>query len=181
MYFQTKPYCRCTRKHTWNLWQYPVLRYIFWIYLEPDWSWSFFKLGNKNASLNEWVTSSSKSLTWSNEIEISSKSSKQTKLPRVYNPKQCLQWRINFICNLKLFQAINRNYFDVTASLITIPHFINSDRTYSWKYWVKSYCAISKPGYKFSYCFVTWLFNQTNSNKKRKAFMMKVLSQYNHG
>ena len=48
------------------------------------------------------------------------------------NPKLCLQYTyslicdiIDFICDLELFKAINRNYFDVTGSLITIIRSIN--------------------------------------------------------
>ena len=72
----------------------------------------------RNRSLNKWAIS--------NKIEILSKYLKiQTCL-------QCLQYAfslvcdvINFICNLKLFKAINRNYFDIGDSLIAIPWSIN--------------------------------------------------------
>ena len=54
------------------------------------------------------------------------------RLPRVCNPKSCLQYTcslvcevIDFICNLKLFKAMNRNNFDDAGSLITIPPSVN--------------------------------------------------------
>ena len=53
------------------------------------------------------------------------------KLPRVYNPKPCLQYTwsldcdvIDFICNFKLFKAISRNYFDIADGLVTISRSI---------------------------------------------------------
>ena len=54
------------------------------------------------------------------------------KLPRMCNPMSCLQYTcslvyevIDFIYDFKLFKGINRNYFDVTDSLITIPRSIS--------------------------------------------------------
>ena len=54
------------------------------------------------------------------------------KLLRVCNPKPCLPYtcslvcdKIDFICDFKLFKAINRNYFDVSGNLIAIPWFID--------------------------------------------------------
>ena len=66
----------------------------------------------------------------------------QTKLPRVYNPKSCLQYTcslvfdvIDFICDLSLFKAINGNYLDIVESLIIVPWSINYDcnKYRSWK------------------------------------------------
>ena len=61
----------------------------------------------------------------------------QTKLPPVRNPKPCLKYKcslvfdvIDFNCDLKLFKAFNRKYFDVADSLITIPCCINYDGLY---------------------------------------------------
>ena len=61
----------------------------------------------------------------------------QTKLPPVRNPKPCLKYKrslvfdvIDFTCDLKLFKAFNRKYFDVADSLITIPCCINYDGLY---------------------------------------------------
>ena len=39
---------------------------------------------------------------------------------------------IDFICDLKLFKAINRNYFDLADGLITIPRSINYGETLLW-------------------------------------------------
>ena len=54
------------------------------------------------------------------------------RLCRVCNSKLCLQYTCNlvcdvieFICDLTLFKAINRNYFDAADNLITIPLPIN--------------------------------------------------------
>ena len=56
----------------------------------------------------------------------------QTKLPRVRNPKSCLQYAcslvcdvIDFIYDLKLFKAINKIYSDNADSLTTIPPSVN--------------------------------------------------------
>ena len=61
----------------------------------------------------------------------------QTKLPPVRNPTPCLKYKrslvfdvIDFTCDLKLFKAFNRKYFDVADSLITIPCCINYDGLY---------------------------------------------------
>ena len=61
----------------------------------------------------------------------------QTKLLPVRNPKPCLKYKcslvfdvIDFNCDLKLFKAFNRKYFDVADSLITIPCCINYDGLY---------------------------------------------------
>ena len=83
--------------------------------------------------LNKWLFFPSKSLLIKqkhclNHLKI------PTKFPRVCNSKPCLQYTcslvcdaIDFICNLKLFKAFNRNYFDVADSLETLPQFINYD------------------------------------------------------
>ena len=48
----------------------------------------------------------------------------QTKIPRVCNPKQCLQYTYSLLCDvndfildLKLFKSINSFYFDVAVYL----------------------------------------------------------------
>ena len=58
------------------------------------------------------------------------------KFPRGCKPKPCLQYTcslvcdiIDFICELKLFKAINRNYFDFVDSVIIFPRPINYDHT----------------------------------------------------
>ena len=54
------------------------------------------------------------------------------KLTRVCIPKPSLKYKcslvcdvIDFICDLKLFKAVHRNYFYVADNLITIPRSIN--------------------------------------------------------
>ena len=111
---------------------------MFRVYLGPLWLCFFSKLKIKIlTSSNQWVSSSSKSLTLSNKLECCLNHLKiQTKLSRVYNPKPSLQYTcslvcdvISFICDLKLFKATNRNSFDVTDSLITIFRSIAYVRT----------------------------------------------------
>ena len=106
---------------------------MFWIHLEPDWSCFFSNLKiNRLPSLNKWTISSSKSLSSSNKIAILSKSSKDTNEAfSVCNPNPCMQYAcsllsdvIDLFCDLKLFKAINRNYFDVADSLIIIPRML---------------------------------------------------------
>ena len=60
-----------------------------------------------------------------------------TKVVRVGNPKYCLKYTcslvwdvIGFMCDLKLLKAINRNYYDVIDTLITILLSINSALTF---------------------------------------------------
>ena len=87
--------------------------------------------------LNKWVTFSSKSWFLSNKIEILSKLSKDTNEASSWcSPKPCLQYIcslvcdvIEFICDLKLLKAINRNYFYLAEGLTIIPRFINYDET----------------------------------------------------
>ena len=74
----------------------------------------------------------------SNKIEILSKTSKiQMKLPlyeticHVYNVHAAYnRLIIDFICDLQLFKPINRNYFDIANSLITIPGSINYEQPF---------------------------------------------------
>lgn len=83
-----------TRKHTSIARSYPLLWYMFCVYLEPDGLWQFFSNLKMKilTSLNNWLTSFSKLLSLSNKIKTLFKLSKdKMKLPCVCNPKQCLQ------------------------------------------------------------------------------------------
>ena len=71
-----------------------------------------------------------------NKIEIYFKSFEDTnEASSVCNPKPCIQYAcsllcdvIGFSCDLKLIEAVNRNYFDFADSLITIPRSFNCDK-----------------------------------------------------
>ena len=67
-----------------------------------------------------------------------------------------------------------KNYFNLSwddhldlHALQWASHVFKTNKTCSWKYWVKSYNAILKPAYKFRPWFLLRrLFNQANSNNK---------------
>ena len=109
------------RKHIEIVRSYPLLRYMFLVYLEPKICCFFFKLLNKNTySLNKleifsskWLSSPYKTKIWcKNNLNI------ETKLPRVCNLKPCLQCSCSLVCDVidftrdvKLFKATKGNFF----------------------------------------------------------------------
>ena len=80
-------------------------------------------------SLNKRVISYPELLSSSNKIGILSKSSKDTnEASTCVQPEAILQHTCSLVCDvidfigdLKLFKSINRNYFNVANSLLTIP------------------------------------------------------------
>ena len=73
----------------------------------------FFKLENKNTSLNKLVFFLTRSLPSSNKIEILSKSSKNTnQASSMCNPKPRIQHTISLVCDviydLRFFKAISK-------------------------------------------------------------------------
>ena len=85
-------------------------------------------------------------------------------LPRVCNSKPYLQYTcrlvcdvVNFICDLKLFKAVNRNYFYVAESLTTITLSINYGKYRSEYYKFRITFLIIKHN-RFKAAMVQWAF-----------------------